>query len=101
MNVLVVDDMPDTAETEAAVLALHGHAARTAAGGEEALRLAAQDPPDVVLLDIGMPGMDGWELARRLRAQAEAGIDAHLTKPVEPAVLVGLVRRFGRVVGQG
>jgi DNA-binding response OmpR family regulator len=121
LSVLVVDDLEDTANTTAAVLAMSGHAVRTAYSGEEAVRAADADPPDVVLFDIGMPGMDGWELARRLREAAvvkrpllvavtaaatdadrkksdEAGVDLHLVKPVDPAALVGLVRRFGRVV---
>jgi CheY-like chemotaxis protein len=124
LSVLVVDDLEDAADSTAAVLALSGHAVRTAYSGDEAVRVADAEPPDVVLFDIGMPGMDGWELARRLRASAgakrpllvavtaaatdadrkkseEAGIDLHLVKPVDPAALVGLVRRFSRVVAPG
>jgi CheY-like chemotaxis protein len=121
---LVVDDVIDAADSTATVLTLCGYTARSAYSGEEAVRAADADPPDVVLFDIHMPGMDGWELARRLKAAGgrkrpllvavtaagtpadhrksdEAGIDLHLVKPVDPAALVGLVRRFDRVVAPG
>ena len=124
LSVLVVDDLVDAADTAAAVLTMCGFQARTAYSGEAAVEAAAAAPPDVVLFDIHMPGMNGWELARRLRAAAvekrpllvaitaaaaeddrrksdEAGVDLHLVKPVDPAALVGLVRRFGRVVAPG
>jgi CheY-like chemotaxis protein len=117
LSVLVVDDSPDVAGSTADLLALAGHRPRVALGGEEALRLAAADPPDVVLLDLRMPGLDGCEVARRLadrwhgrppvlvavtacgttadRAQtAAAGFHLHLVKPVDPAVLIGMLRRF-------
>lgn len=124
LSVLVVDDLADAADTAAAILSMNGFAASAAYSGEAAIEAAAAAPPDVVLFDIHMPGMDGWELARRLRATAaekrpllvaitaaaaeedrrksdEAGVDLHLVKPVDPAALVGLVRRFGRVVAPG
>ena len=120
-SVLVVDDSPDTARSTAELLTLMGYAARVALSGEDALRQAAIDPPDVVLLDIRMPGMDGYEVARRLAAvgsgkppvlvavtgcatqddrvqTAAAGFDLHLAKPVDPAVLVGLLRRVRRAI---
>src|SRR5207248_7922127 len=110
LSVLVVDDLADAADSTAAVLSLCGYSARAAYSGEAAVRAAGEQPPDVVLFDIHMPGMDGWELARRLRAAAgakrpllvavtaagadadrrksdEAGIDLHLVKPVDPAAL--------------
>jgi CheY-like chemotaxis protein len=116
LSVLVVDDSPDAAGSTAELLALAGHAVRFAVSGEDALRLAAADPPDVVLLDLWMPGMDGYAVARRLAAQTTgkppllvavtgcgsaadraeagaAGFHLHLVKPVEPAVLLGLLRR--------
>jgi DNA-binding response OmpR family regulator len=112
--VLVVDDSEDTAQSFAELLTLCGHAVRTAGTGPEALRAAAAEAPDVVLLDIGLPGMSGWEVARRLRAQAvdkqpllvavtgfgsvadhhrsaDAGIDLHLTKPTAPDALIAFL----------
>ena len=94
--------------------------------GGAALELAADDPPDVVLLDIRLPDLDGWEVSRWLRKQAggngkrplvvavtgcgtdgdhhkseESGVDLHLVKPVDPAILVGVLRRFARVIATG
>ena len=117
LSVLVVDDDADTARSTAQILSLAGHETRVALGGEAALGLAAADPPDVVLLDIMMPGLDGCELARRLRERrtgrpplvvavtgcgaeadraraADAGVHLYLVKPVDPAVLVGMMKRF-------
>ena len=106
-RILVVDDNVDAAETLAMLLDLSGHDARAAFGGQEALDLALSFRPDVVFLDIGLPGMNGYEVARRLRAYPAtattklialtgwgteddirkskmAGFHAHLTKPVDP-----------------
>lgn len=117
LSVLVIDDSPDTVESLSELLAIAGCTVRGALGGEEGLRLAADEPPDVVLLDIMMPGMDGCEVARRLVSRAAgkppllvavtgcatdrdrarttaAGFDLHLVKPVDPALLLGLLRRF-------
>jgi PAS domain S-box-containing protein len=108
MRVLIVDDNRDAAESLAALLDLLGHRADTAFGGEEALDAVAAACPEVVLLDIGMPDMDGHEVARRIRARnlavqpyiiavtgwgqpadkdktAAAGIDWHLVKPIASA----------------
>ncbi|HEY1230997.1 MAG TPA: ATP-binding protein, partial [Ramlibacter sp.] len=105
---LVVDDNRDAAETMAALLELDGHRVRLALDGPQALRLAEHEPPDVVLLDIGLPQMDGLEVARRMRQQPAlsrtliigmsgyaqlqdrvaadaAGFDAHLAKPADVA----------------
>jgi CheY-like chemotaxis protein len=121
LSVLIVDDVPDQADSLAAVLNIHGYGTRSAHNGEDALEAVAASPPDVVFMDIGMPGMDGCELARRVRAAsvwkrplmvavsgqsdeadrtrtAEAGIDLHLAKPANPAVLVGVLERFRRVI---
>jgi PAS domain S-box-containing protein len=110
-KVLIVDDNLDAAESLAAVLSLKGHVVQTADGGEEALELAERDPPEVVLMDLGMPGMDGLTAARLLRTRPggdririialtgwgqesdrertrAAGIDQHLVKPVDPDVLL-------------
>ena len=120
LSVLVVDDHPDTAGSTATLLSLTGHTARAALSGEEALRLAEADPPDVVLLDVHMPGLDGLEVARRLArtpgkppltvvvtgydepadrdGAAAAGVHLRLIKPVDPAVLVGLLRRVQKTL---
>ncbi|OWK40344.1 response regulator [Fimbriiglobus ruber] len=119
LSVLIVDDCVDTATSLAELLRFWGCATWTAANGAEALRLFETYLPDVVILDIRMPGMNGWELARRLRSgpkppllvavtgcgqeedrhrSDESGIHLHLIKPVDPAVLVAVLRRFDRVL---
>jgi signal transduction histidine kinase len=115
-RVLVVDDNKDAATSLAAVLRHEGHDVRLAYDGPEALAAAASDKPQVVLLDIGMPGMDGYEVARRLRKSPEfdttpiialtgfgsaedhrlsreAGFVQHLTKPVDPEALLDVLAR--------
>jgi two-component system CheB/CheR fusion protein len=109
-RILVVDDNVDAAESMADLLALLGNEIAIAHDGPEALRIAPTFNPDICVVDIGLPAMDGYELARRLRdsclaegarliavtgyGQAtdrqrsrEAGFDAHLVKPVNPDVL--------------
>ena len=106
-RILVVDDNVDAAETMAMLLELSGHETRTAFGGQDALEIALSFRPDVVFLDIGLPGMNGFEVARRLLADPAtaatrlialtgwgtqddinkskmAGFHTHLTKPVDP-----------------
>ena len=105
-RVLVVDDNRDSAESIALLVEIWGHEVRTAFDGPSALDIAAAYRPEVILLDIGLPGMDGYEVARRLRQGAgggpvlvamtgygmeedrrrsrEAGFDHHLVKPVDP-----------------
>ena len=114
LSVLVVDDNRDAADTLAMLLEMEGHRAVTAYSGEAALMRAATEAFDVGILDIGMPGMNGYELARFLRATQAgaqlllialtgwgqesdqrkalaAGFDRHLSKPVNPdALLQGL-----------
>ena len=121
LRVLVVEDHADTAESVAVLLRLHGHEVDVAPDGPTALRIAAQNPPDVALLDIGLPGMDGFEVARRLqerpgkkpllvavtgygqeedrRRSEQAGIDLHLLKPVDPEELKQLLARFKTIIG--
>jgi signal transduction histidine kinase len=103
-RILVVDDNQDAADSLSMLLRLDGHEVKTAYGGEQALQLAADFAVDFVLLDIGLPGMNGYEVARRLREKGmtaqlialtgygqpedvrrakEAGFDAHLVKPVD------------------
>ena len=113
-RVLVVDDNVDAAESVAAILKLSGYAVRCAYDGASALQLAQSYRPDVVVLDLGLPDITGYEVARQLRAQPqfenlpvvavtgygqdadrarsrEAGIDEHLTKPVDPAALQAFI----------
>jgi two-component system CheB/CheR fusion protein len=113
-RVLVVDDHPDIALTLARMLQICGYEVKTACNGRAALEIAAQFRPRFVLLDLGLPILDGYEVARRLRAETgfesptliavtcygeeearersrEAGIDHHLLKPVDPGVLLGLL----------
>jgi CheY-like chemotaxis protein len=117
-RVLVVDDNQDSAETIAMLIELWGHQARIVHNGPAALAEAPGWRPEVVLLDIGLPGIDGYEVARRLRQEpamagalliamtgygqerdrrmsSEAGFDHHLVKPVDPAVLQKLLASAG------
>jgi PAS domain S-box-containing protein len=116
-RVLVVDDNVDAAESLAELLDLAGHATRIAHDGEEALRTAYEFLPEVVFLDIGMPGKDGYEVAKALRQKPEtqqavlvaltgwgarddrarsrkAGFDHHLTKPAGLAAVEELLTRI-------
>ena len=123
MRVLVVEDNPSAAQSLVQLLHCAGHEAEVAADAPEAVALAEAHPPDVVLLDIGLPGMDGWQLARRLRRldspkpallvaltghgdeddlrrSQKAGIDLHLTKPADAAQLEALLSRFRSVIAE-
>lgn len=114
--VLVVDDNTTMLEMISTVLSIHGYEPQSALSGEQALRLVAQRPPDLILLDMTMPGVDGLETLRRLRAMPEggdipvvvvtaapeldleervllAGGNATLHKPVGMDTLVGTVAR--------
>jgi CheY-like chemotaxis protein len=113
-RLLVVDDNQDAAISLAMLLRLQGHEVRVAHSGAAALELMKVFTPDVVFLDIGMPGMDGYEVARRIREQpglgkvvlaaltgwgqqedrrrtAQAGFDHHLVKPPEPELVANLL----------
>jgi CheY-like chemotaxis protein len=113
-RILLVDDNIDATDTFATVLGLLGHKVQTAYSGEAALVRAREFQPGIVLLDIGLPEMDGYEVARRLRQQAqtkdawliamtgygqdtdrsrsqEAGFDYHLVKPVDAEELEQLI----------
>jgi CheY-like chemotaxis protein len=119
-RVLVVDDDFAVAESMVVLLQIVGHDVRSAASGEAALELARDFRPQVVLLDIGLPDMDGYEVARQLREDqimgetlclmavtgyghenartrsAAAGFDHHLVKPVSPDNLCDLLAEIGR-----
>jgi CheY-like chemotaxis protein len=116
-RVLVVDDMREVADMVTQLLRLWGCEARAVYDGPSALLAAAELRPDVALVDLVMPGMDGFELARRLRAQpmfehmviaaitgeldpemeartAAAGFDGHFTKPLNLVALRAFVEAF-------
>lgn len=112
-RVLVVDDNADAAESLGMLLEVRGNEVRIAYDGLQALEAAGEFDPDIVLLDIGMPKMSGYEVARRLRANRgdsvlivaitgwgqeedrrrarEAGFDHHFTKPVDYEALLELI----------
>ncbi|HEX6634484.1 MAG TPA: PAS domain S-box protein [Usitatibacter sp.] len=113
-SILVVDDNEDAANSLAMLLQMTGHEVSIAHDGEAALQRIAAAPPDIVLLDIGLPGMSGYEVAERIRAMphlsgmrvyaltgygqeedrrrsAQAGFAGHLVKPVIPAELFALI----------
>jgi two-component system, chemotaxis family, CheB/CheR fusion protein len=115
-RILVVDDNEDSADSLALLLRLRGHDVKVAYDGPEALETAGSFHPEVVLLDIGLPGLDGYQVASRLRQRRrnkrvllvaltgygqendqrlarEAGFDHHLTKPVDPQVIYELLAR--------
>jgi two-component system, OmpR family, response regulator len=121
LHVLVVEDRAETADALATLLRLGGHEPEVAPDARSALEAARSRPPDVVLLDLGLPDMDGWQLARHFqqpsggkppllvaitgmgeeadrRRSEEAGIDLHLVKPADPGQLLGLLNRFRRIV---
>ena len=114
-RILVVDDSVDSAETLGELLKIWGHEVRLAHDGPEAVTAARDYRPEVVLLDIGLPGMDGFAVATALRKEGtagrmlvaltgygeqqdkdraqQAGFDHHLTKPIDPDTLQKLLTR--------
>ena len=119
LKVLVVDDNVDGAESLAMLVGLYGHDARTAHGGVEGLATVHEFRPDVVFLDIGLPGLNGFEVARRVRQELpdfgvvlvaltgwgseedrrrskEAGFDHHVTKPVDATDVETLLANVAR-----
>jgi signal transduction histidine kinase/ActR/RegA family two-component response regulator len=119
LDILIVDDNTDAADTLSLFLSTAGHRLRVAYEGRSALALAAEAPPDILLLDIGLPDIDGYELARRMRALPQtanatlialtgygqpadrersvaAGFNHHLTKPVEATALLRLLETVSK-----
>jgi signal transduction histidine kinase/CheY-like chemotaxis protein len=122
LKILVADDVPDSVQSLGMGLELMGHEVRTAADGNQALALAAAFRPQVAILDIGMPGLNGYEVARKLRAEpwgrdvllvaltgwgqqedvkrsVDAGFDCHMTKPADLDALGRLVREWAGTGG--
>ncbi len=118
-SVLIADDNRDAADSLALLLQMSGYELHVGHSGREALALAQRERPDALVLDIGMPGMNGYELARHIRQEAwgrdvllvavtgwgqqedrersrAAGFDHHLTKPVDPDALQGLLADYAR-----
>lgn len=114
-RILLVDDNSDSAESLALLLGYQGYEVRTAGDGPAAIETARSFRPEAVFLDIGLPGMDGYEVARRLRAEPalegvlliamtgygreedvrqamESGFNHHLVKPIDFAALEALLR---------
>ena len=114
LDILVVDDNRDSADTLAHLLAIQGHRVKTAYDGPEALRLLANYRPQLILLDLGLPGMSGYEVAHRIRESTalrgvtlaaltgwgqdedrrrthEAGFDHHLVKPADPDEIARII----------
>jgi CheY-like chemotaxis protein len=117
VRILIVDDNRDAADTMGMLLELGGHEVIVAHSGNQALELGRQRRPDVVILDIGMPDINGYEVARTARSedwgrsaflialtgwgQAEdkerarmAGFDRHLTKPVDPDLVEEILQGY-------
>jgi CheY-like chemotaxis protein len=112
-RVLVAEDSPDAAEMLSLMLSIKGHDVRVAADGKQAVEIGSKFEPQIAFVDIGLPRMDGFEVARQLRdllgrrvllvaltgwgqdedrrRSREAGFDHHLTKPPEPEVLDRLI----------
>jgi CheY-like chemotaxis protein len=116
-RILIVDDNRDNADSLSMMLKGMGNVTRTAYDGEEAVTSAAEFNPDVILLDIGLPRLNGYEVCQRIRQEAhgkkiliiaqtgwgtegdrqrtlEAGFDHHLVKPVDPETLLRLLPRL-------
>jgi CheY-like chemotaxis protein len=118
LKILVVDDSRDAADTCAILLELSGHHVQTAYTGRQALDLAETFRPHVLLLDIGLPDLDGYQLAKKVRESSwgrgtvlvavtgwgqeedrhrafEAGFDHHLTKPIAEETVESLIQSLG------
>jgi CheY-like chemotaxis protein len=121
-RVLVVDDYPDSANSISTLLTLFGYDCRTASSGKDALALADAFDPDIVLIDIGLPDISGYEVARALRARPckhplylaaitgwgqpedrvralAAGFDQHVLKPADAGKLKTILERAAQHIG--
>jgi CheY-like chemotaxis protein len=119
LRVLVVDDNVDAAESLRMVLAMMGHQVHTRYSGADALKASTEHQPDVILLDIGLPGLTGFQVAEQVRGtpgmegialvaitgygqqedhqkSKQAGFDYHLVKPVDPQQLQQLLTTLGK-----
>jgi two-component system, OmpR family, response regulator len=117
MKILIVEDEADAADSLAVLLRVSGHDVHVTFDGPSALSAAESRPPDVVLLDLGLPGMDGWEVVRRLRQMRfsrrpqviavtgydgaehrkrsyQMGVDFHLAKPADPEMISAVLERL-------
>ena len=121
-SILIVEDNADARDALRVLLELEGHAVETAGEGQRALELVRTADPDIALVDIGLPGIDGHEVARRVRANGgrrpvlialtgygqpedhrratEAGFDRMLVKPVDPVTLAALLATL-EIPGRG
>lgn len=123
LHILIAEDRADCADSLALLLRLYGHDVEIARTGPAALERARSDEPDVVLLDLGLPGMSGYDVARRIsdrrpkktplliavtgfgqdedrRRSLEAGCDLHMVKPVDPEQLRVVLEMFQRTIGR-
>jgi CheY-like chemotaxis protein len=123
LKVLVVDDNPDVVDTLKMLLEMNGNTAHAAYDGLEAVKVAEEIRPDVILLDIGLPKIDGYETCRRIRERdwgrrvmvyaltglgqdddldrsRQTGFDMHLTKPVAPEVLLTVLAATPRAAAR-
>jgi CheY-like chemotaxis protein len=123
LRVLVVEDNADTAESTATILRILGHAVEVASDGLTALEIADAGKPDVILLDLGLPGMNGYEVAKRLNSvrtgprpliiavsgygpdagkpqPGDTGIDLHMVKPAATHDLHTVLTRFREFIGR-
>jgi CheY-like chemotaxis protein len=124
LRILVVEDDHEAAFSLATFLELSGHKVQVASDGRSALHTVAAVDPDVVLIDIGLPDLDGYQVARSIhdrpaarrpllvaitgygqqedyRRSHEAGMDLHLVKPADPQALRQLLSRFEDILGRG
>jgi CheY-like chemotaxis protein len=124
LDILIAEDNADAASALATYLRAAGHTVRVAVDGGSAVEAALHGPPDVALLDIGLPGYDGWDVAKAIRCalqgrpcflvaisgfddetdrarSREAGINLHLRKPAAPELLIEILERVGHPSGEG